>query len=65
LVAGALIQRQGIEKTTIADIARAADVPVGNVYYYFKTKDDLIEAAIAGHTHDVRSRGTQLGSGAL
>ncbi len=57
LVAGAreLIHRQGIEKTTIADIARVADVPVGNVYYYFKTKDDLIEAAIAGHTHDIRA----------
>jgi AcrR family transcriptional regulator len=52
LVAAAreLIHRQGIEKTTIADIARAADVPAGNVYYYFKTKDDLIEAAIAGQT---------------
>ncbi|MGW4716450.1 TetR/AcrR family transcriptional regulator [Nocardia sp. NPDC004260] len=41
--------QQGVEKTTIADIARAADVPVGNVYYYFKTKDQLIEAAIGSH----------------
>ncbi|MFB7875007.1 TetR/AcrR family transcriptional regulator [Nocardia sp. NPDC056064] len=40
---------QGIEKTTIADIAAAADVPVGNVYYYFKTKDQFIEAVVAGH----------------
>ncbi|MGW4324938.1 TetR/AcrR family transcriptional regulator [Nocardia sp. NPDC004573] len=40
---------QGVEKTTIADIARAAEVPVGNVYYYFKTKDQLIEAAIGSH----------------
>ena len=48
LVAGAseVIHRQGVERTTIADIARAADVPVGNVYYYFKTKDELVEAAI-------------------
>ncbi|WP_281917895.1 TetR/AcrR family transcriptional regulator [Nocardia sputorum] len=41
--------QQGVEKTTIADIARAAEVPVGNVYYYFKTKDQLIEAAIGSH----------------
>ncbi len=57
LVAGAreLIHQQGVETTTIADVARAADVPVGNVYYYFKTKDELVEAAIAGHTHDVQT----------
>ena len=57
LVAGAreLIHQQGVEATTIADIARAADVPVGNVYYYFKTKDELVEAAIAGHTNDVHA----------
>ncbi|MGR7000293.1 helix-turn-helix domain-containing protein [Yinghuangia aomiensis] len=36
-----VLHRQGVEKTTIADIAQAADVPVGNVYYYFKTKDQL------------------------
>ncbi|MFD4355606.1 TetR/AcrR family transcriptional regulator [Nocardia sp. NPDC058518] len=41
--------QQGIEKTTIAEIAREADVPVGNVYYYFKTKDQFIAAVIALH----------------
>src|SRR5437764_11704280 len=57
LVAGArwVIHQQGVEKTTIADIARAADVPVGNVYYYFKTKDELVEAAIDSHVQDIRS----------
>src|SRR5690349_20309649 len=57
LVAGGreLIHQQGVEKTTIADIARAADVPVGNVYYYFKTKDDLVQAALAGHAQNVRA----------
>ena len=28
---------QGVEKTTLADIAAAAGIPPGNVYYYFKT----------------------------
>lgn len=48
LVAGArqVFHQQGVEKTTIADIAQAAGVPVGNVYYYFKTKDELIAATI-------------------
>jgi AcrR family transcriptional regulator len=57
LVAGAreLIHQQGVEKTTIADIARAADVPVGNVYYYFKTKDELVGAAIDGYASDAEA----------
>jgi AcrR family transcriptional regulator len=42
-----VVHRQGVERTTIADIARAADVPVGNVYYYFKTKDELVGAVVA------------------
>ena len=41
-----LIHRQGFYQTTLADIAREADVPLGNVYYYFKTKDDLATAVI-------------------
>src|SRR5918911_1546987 len=51
LVAGArqVIHQQGVERTTIADIAQAADVPVGNVYYYFKTKDELVRAALGEH----------------
>lgn len=44
--AAEVLHAQGVAKTTLADIARAADVPVGNVYYYFKTKDQLVEAAI-------------------
>ena len=57
LVAGTrqVIHEQGVEKTTIADVARAADVPVGNVYYYFKTKEDLVAAAIESHARDLRA----------
>jgi AcrR family transcriptional regulator len=47
--AQALLHRQGVERTTIADVANAAEVPAGNVYYYFKTKDELVEAAIDAH----------------
>ena len=56
LVAGArqVIHQRGVEKTTIADIAHAADVPVGNVYYYFKTKDEIVDATIESQTRDVR-----------
>jgi len=30
----------------LADIAREAEVPLGNVYYYFKTKDEIGEAIV-------------------
>src|SRR5215471_4015146 len=46
---------QGVEKTTLADIAAAAGVPLGNVYYYFKTKNDLIEAVVESHTRETRA----------
>jgi TetR/AcrR family transcriptional regulator, transcriptional repressor for nem operon len=51
LVAAAskLLHLQGAEKTTLADIAQAAGVPVGNVYYYFKTKDEIIAAVVKNH----------------
>jgi TetR/AcrR family transcriptional regulator, transcriptional repressor for nem operon len=48
------IYRQGIEKTTLADIAAAADVPLGNVYYYFKTKQDIVEAVVQSHLAQAR-----------
>src|ERR1700757_4906059 len=48
------LHAQGVESTTLADIANAADVPVGNVYYYFKTKDDLVQAVIAAHADETK-----------
>jgi TetR/AcrR family transcriptional repressor of nem operon len=50
-----LIHRHGFKPTTLADIARAADVPLGNVYYYFKTKDDIAAAVIHGRSGELRA----------
>lgn len=38
--------RDGIRASSIAEIARDAEIPVGNVYYYFRTKDDLARAVV-------------------
>src|SRR5579862_9809572 len=46
---------RGVERTTLADIAAAAGVPLGNVYYYFKTKDEIVDAVIAAHAGEVRA----------
>jgi TetR/AcrR family transcriptional repressor of nem operon len=58
LVEGArrVLHEQGVEGSTLADIAEAADVPVGNVYYYFKTKDELVEAAVDAHADEIQTR---------
>jgi TetR/AcrR family transcriptional repressor of nem operon len=41
-----LIYQQTFNSTTLADIASRADVPLGNVYYYFKTKDEILKAVV-------------------
>jgi AcrR family transcriptional regulator len=38
--------RWGFARTALADIAKEARVPLGNVYYYFKTKDAIGEALV-------------------
>ena len=50
-----LLHEQGVERTTLADIAQLAEVPPGNVYYYFKTKDDVIAAVVEAHASQVRT----------
>ena len=44
--ANKLVQRQGFNQTTLADIARESKVPLGNLYYYFKTRDDIGHALL-------------------
>jgi AcrR family transcriptional regulator len=58
LVAAAtqLLHEQGFHRTTLAHVASRADVPLGNVYYYFKTKDALAEAVINAHEGALQAR---------
>src|ERR1700692_3509547 len=41
-----LAYQNGFGATSLADIAREAKVPLGNVYYYFKTKDEIGDAIV-------------------
>lgn len=41
-----LIYRHGFKETRLADIAEEANVPPGNVYYYFKTKEEIGAAIV-------------------
>ena len=52
--AAKLFHQAGFKDTSIADIAKDSGVPLGNVYYYFKTKDDLAAAVIEQRTETIK-----------
>jgi AcrR family transcriptional regulator len=61
--------RNGFHDTTIADIAKEADLAYGSVYWYFDSKDDLFRQLIAVEEYGLRTHvavalaksGTQFG----
>lgn len=60
--ASQVIHRQGYTPTTLADIAKASDVALGSVYYYFKSKEDIAIAIIQrrlAHLDEVLIRATE------
>lgn len=38
--------RYGFGNAALADIAKEAGIPLGNVYYYFKTKDEIARSIV-------------------
>ena len=52
--ANSLFYEQGVHPTTLAEVAVRAEVPLGNVYYYFKTKEELIAAVVDSRTVEAR-----------
>lgn len=44
--ADGLFYRQGYDHTSFADIADVVQISRGNFYYYFKTKDEILDAVI-------------------
>src|SRR5712692_7073087 len=55
-----LFYQQGVTGTTLADIAQQAEVPLGNIYYHFRTKEALVEAVIQAHLQELQSLFAQL-----
>jgi AcrR family transcriptional regulator len=49
-----LLYEQGVQRTTLAQIAERADVPQGNVYYYYKSRDELVQAVIESRIARIR-----------
>ena len=50
-----LFHQQGIAGTTIASLAKTSGVPLGNVYYHFRSKDLLLEAVLEAHKADIQN----------
>jgi AcrR family transcriptional regulator len=46
---------RGFRQTTLADIAKDAKLPLGNVYYYFKTKDEIGHGIIEQRLEQLRA----------
>ncbi len=62
ITATKLAYGRGFRETSLADIAEAARVPVGNVYYYFKTKEELAEAVVERCLEEFRVAYTPFGA---
>lgn len=54
--AKALFHQQGYNATSFTDIAQAAHIPRGNFYYYFKTKDAILESVIDTRRQELEAK---------
>jgi len=52
--AAQLFHEQGVHRTSLAEVAERAEVPLGNIYYYFKTKEELLGAVLERRITEVR-----------
>lgn len=54
-----LFARKGFAPTSVADVARACQLPVGSIYTYFTNKDDLVRAIVQEGWEDLNIRLTE------
>ncbi len=53
--ANRLFYHQGFHNTSFTDVVVASGVPRGNIYYYFKSKDEILHAAIDYRLERIRA----------
>jgi TetR/AcrR family transcriptional regulator, transcriptional repressor for nem operon len=51
-----MFHHRGVPATTLANIAQESGVPLGNVYYHFRTKEALIEAVAEARNQELRDQ---------
>ncbi len=54
-IAERLVHREGYRAATIAKLAQEAGIPRGNLYYYFKTKEEIVSAILQGRSAEFQS----------
>ena len=54
--AATLVYQQGFHQTTLANIAQQAQVHLGTVYYFFKTKEAIGEALVEHYLREYRAQ---------
>lgn len=52
--ADALFYQQGFAQTSFSDISSALSMSKGNFYYYFKTKDEILNAVINKRSEEIQ-----------
>lgn len=50
-----LFYRRGYNQTSFQDISEATGIPRGNFYYYFKTKDEILNAVVDSRLDELTS----------
>lgn len=51
-----MLARYGLQKTTMEDIAQRAGLKPASVYYYFKSKEEVLAAVVAHQADEVNDR---------
>lgn len=51
-----LFAQEGFQATTLAKIAQESEVPLGNVYYYFKSKEAFITAVLLSMSYELKEK---------
>lgn len=51
-----LFYRQGYNRTSFSEVAEASGIPKGNFYYYFKSKEELLDAVIESRLDYIQAR---------
>lgn len=51
-----LFIKQGFHATAMRDIAKRAEVSIGNLYNYYKTKEEIFESIIGGYLQVINTR---------
>jgi AcrR family transcriptional regulator len=46
-----ILTNEGLESFALRDVAKRSGVQLGNLQYYFRSREDLIEAVIAAESH--------------